>query len=142
MSSMERTLQRLQPGEHCRISEERWAQELERGEPLHQWGSCFLTQGSSGDDSAVWVWFRDSTPEGRHTAAHLDPQATARALQGVLEVEAAARRSADLVTATRERGRSTLDQQREEVAASEQFTLMAEELYRELLTFGPSPASS
>lgn len=135
MSDPNLTLRRMKPGEHCRITEELWAERLEAGgpAPMHQWGSCFLID--EGD--AVWLWFRDTNSTGRHTAACLDTERSLMAREGVVAVEAAAKRTADLLAASRQRGSSTLDQQREEIAASEEFTRLADELYRELMTFGP-----
>ena len=138
MSDPRRTLARLGPGEHCRITEELWHERLQDTTPFHQWGSCFLEER----DGDVWLWFRDPSSNARHTAARLDVAGSARAREGVEAVEAAARHAADLVTAARERGASTLDQQREEIAASTAFTSLADDLYRELLTFGPRPGGA
>ncbi|MDG2148071.1 MAG: hypothetical protein P8N09_00960 [Planctomycetota bacterium] len=133
MTGRESTVARLGPGEHCRITEDQWAERLESDPPaFHQWGSCFLVE----EEGLVWLWARDVSGEGRHTAACLDVARSARAREGVMEVEAAARRVADLLTAARERGQSTLDEQRVEMRASEAFTELAEGLYKELTSFG------
>jgi len=140
MSSHDTTLRQLKPGEHCRITEEQWAERLESGgrPPFHQWGSCFLVD----DDGTVWLWFRDISGRGRHTAACLDAERGARAREGVVAVEAAARHVADLLAAARERGESSLDEQRAEMTASDKFKQLADELYRELMTFGPQERDS
>jgi hypothetical protein len=134
MTEHKSTVGRLKAGEHCRITEDQWAERLESNPPpFHQWGSCFLVE----EAGLVWLWARDISGEGRHTAACLDAARSARAREGALEVEAAARRVADLLTAARERGQSTLDEQRAEMGASEAFTELAQQLYKELATFGP-----
>jgi hypothetical protein len=135
MTGSDVTLRRMQPGEHCRITEEQWAQRLEAGDPapFHQWGPCFLVD----EGGVVWLWIRDTSSQARHTAACLDAERSARAREGIVEIEAASRHTADLVAAARVRGQSTLDQQREEMAASEHFMQLSDGLYRELMTFGP-----
>jgi hypothetical protein len=131
------THRRLQPGEHCRISEDEWAAVLTASEPLHQWGSAFLVdEGPPGHLVAAYV--RDDSGAKRHTAFRFDAARSARARQGVEQVEALARAAADLVSAQQETGASLeqLDQQR---AASDAYVAAAEALYRELLALGPRP---
>jgi hypothetical protein len=127
--------ERLLPGEHCRLTEEAWYALLESHEPLHQWGSCFLVDGGPG--APVWLYWRDPGGTGRHTAACLDAARSARAREGVAQLEAAARRVADLLAAARTRGGSNLEQIREEQQASAAWQELGETLYRELLPLRP-----
>jgi len=124
-----RTSERLLPGEHCRIEEHEWYERLEQGEPLHQWGSCFLLP--IGD--SLWLFLRDVTGAGRHTAAHLDAERAATARAGVEALEVTARALADQLAATRARGSSDMSELRAEQAATEAFRAEAEALYQALL---------
>lgn len=126
---------RLEPGEHCRISEEQWFARLERSEVLHQWGSAFLVD--EGEPGPVRAYWRDDSPARRHTAWRFDAATSERVRAAVVRIEAAAAAVADLIAAAAERGSSDLDQHAAEQRASEAYTTLAEDLYRDLLRLGP-----
>lgn len=126
------THERLLPGEHCRVSEAQWSQALEQAEPLHQWGSAFLVER----EGSVWAWVRDDSGGQRHTVFRLDAARSARARQGVIEVEQLARRAADAVTEEQQRGASSLPQRAALESVGQAFVDAAEALYRELLARG------
>jgi len=136
MTGSRATLDRLKPGEHCRITETQWFGELEGCEPFHQWGSCFLVEDAAAP-GGLWLWFRDPSGAGKHTAARLDPARSRRAREGVARVEQVSDRVADQLREAAERGSSSLDEHRAQGDASEAFTALADALYKELLTFGP-----
>lgn len=123
------THERLEPGAHCRLTEQQWAETLERSEPLHQWGSAFLVD----DGEHVRAYLRDVSGEGRHTAWCFDAARSARARAGVREVEALEEALAKLISAEMERGGADPAQQAASEAARAAYVEAAETLYAELL---------
>jgi hypothetical protein len=126
------THDRLKPGEHCRISEDQWALALETHEVLHQWGSAFLVD----DGVSVHAYLRDVSGAGRHTAWCFDAERSARAREGVAEVERLGEVAAHRISAELERGGSDSVQREQQALASEAYTAAAEALYEALLRIG------
>ena len=119
-----------EPGRQSRISESEWYRVLESVEPLHQWGSALLVEHPGG---TLLLYVRDTTGAEKHGCVHLDAAASARAREGVAEIERLSSAAADLVTGQMEQG-ATADQIAEQQAASAAFVQCAQDLYRELLT--------
>lgn len=130
------THDRLAPGAHCRITEEQWALALEKHEPLHQWGSAFLVD----DGPQVRAFLRDVSGEGRHTAWCFDDARSARARDGVAQVEALEIALAKLISAEMDRGSASPAEQAAVEAARGAYVQAAEGLYAELLVIGKPPA--
>jgi hypothetical protein len=124
------SLEALDPGQSCSISEARWFARLETCEPLHQWASCFLVAEGRDD---LRIYFRDPSGGGGHRAGRLDAPRAARAREGLGALEQASDLVADLIRAEQDRGRSTLDQRREQDAASQDYVHQGDALYAELL---------
>lgn len=121
----------LVPGRSCVISESEWFAFLEAKEPLHQWGGAFLHEESPG--GLVRIYVRLDVGRQQWRCVRLDAARSARARQGVEQVEAAARRAADVVTTLQQRGRATTTELAAQERASAAFVEAAEALYRELL---------
>jgi hypothetical protein len=136
--------ERLKPGEHCRISESQWFALLQSTEPIHQWGSAFLVEeaAASTEDSEppvetlVRAYWRDDSAAHRHTAWRFDASTSSTVRQTLVAIERAAEQVADLISQAAERGSSNLAEQRAEHEASDNYTAMAEDFYRELLRLG------
>ena len=126
------THERLAPGAHCRITEEQWAQVLESEELLHQWGSAYLLD----DGEHVRAFLRDVSGDGRHTAWCFHPKGSARAREGVAQIEALEIELAKLISAEMDRGSASPAEQAEVEAARGAFVQAAEGLYAELLVIG------
>jgi len=125
----------LAPGGQARISEEEWFHFLQAGEPLHQWGGTFLfDEAAAGAGELVRVYLRDDSGAARHTCVRLDATRSAAARAGVVRVEDASRRAADVITAGQQKPARNIADLEAEEAASRSFTEAAEALYRELLS--------
>lgn len=122
---------RLDPGGRCRVSEDEWRHFLMLAEPLHQWGAAFLHD--EGEGGCVRVYLRDDGPAARHTCVRLDVRRSAWAREGVVAVEAASRRAADVISAGQRRAVQAPGDLEAEQRASRAFVEAAEALYRRLL---------
>jgi len=133
--------ERLEPGEHCRITEVQWFALLQSVETLHQWGSAFLVEehaaiaGGCGQP-LVRAYWRDDSAAHRHTAWRFDESTSSTVRETLADIDRAAARVADLLAQTAARGSSTLDEQRAEHAASEDYSALTESFYRDLLRLG------
>ncbi|MHC5209484.1 MAG: hypothetical protein ACYTG2_02055 [Planctomycetota bacterium] len=123
--------ERLDPGGSCRIHEDEWRHFLMVGEPLHQWGGAFLFD--EGEDGCVRVYLRDDREAARHTCVRLDVRRSAAARTGVVAVEAASRRAADVITSGQQSRAQRPGDLEAEAQASQSFVQAAEALYRQLL---------
>lgn len=118
------------------VSEARWFEVLESSEPVHQWGPALLVPSDRGE-GLLDLWLRDDSGEGLHRVIWQDAHGSERARQGIAQIEAAARRVADLIAAEQERGASNPTQLAETHDASAAYVETAEALYRELAA-GPT----
>ena len=124
----------LSPGAHGRITEDEWFDCLQAAEPLHQWGGAFLfDEARAGSGDLVRVYLRDDSGAGRHACVRLDAARSAVARAGVLRIEAASRRAADLITAGQSRPALSVADLEAQAAASQALLDESERLYRELL---------